>query len=110
MRVCVPVSLPGPFPCSPGMVLRYNLERFFDQGLRLDDGGGDSILHPLGHHLLHYGGQGLGNCHIWNHHVMIHLSQNQCSEKFISYTGNIFARLGNQIKAQDSRNYTSHKD
>ena len=38
------LSLPCPLTCSPGMDLRYNLEPFFDQGLRLDDGSGDSIL------------------------------------------------------------------
>ena len=87
------------------MELRYNLEPFFDQGLRLDDGSGDSILHHIP-----YGGQGQGNCHIWNHHIMIHLSRNQCSEKFVSFTENIFARLSDEIKAQYSRNYTSHKN
>ena len=57
----------------------YDLMLFFDWGLCKDDGSGDSILHHLGHHLLHYGGQGLGDRHIWNHHVMVHLSQNQYS-------------------------------
>ena len=57
----------------------YNLMLFFDRGLCKDDGSGDSILHHLGHHLLHYGGQGLGDRHIWNHHVMVHPSQNQYS-------------------------------
>ena len=30
--------------------------------------------------------------------------------KFISNTGNIFEQLGDEIKAQASRNYTSHED
>ena len=29
--------------------------------------------------------------------------------KFISYSGNIFEQLGDEIKAQASRNYTSHE-
>ena len=57
----------------------YDLMLFFDWGLCKDDGSGDSILHHLGHHLFHYGGQELRDRHIWNHHVMVHLSQNQYS-------------------------------